>query len=190
MGVGTIITKSLIDLVRATSCDTIFLIATALGEPVYKRLGFTVHAEYMFLDDGKLPAAADAMGIVPFDPQYLDAFLRLDRRASGEDRRRLFQPHLRNTKLALDGNEVKAFLIPTLGEGLIVSVDPSVGTELMKHKSAINSMFCIPLENVHGVNFLKEHGFKEVKKASRMIFGKKIQWDGSTIFGRIGGNLG
>lgn len=54
-GIGSAVTKALIDLVCKTSCDTILLIATALGEPVYKKLGFDIQTKYVFLMKAKFP---------------------------------------------------------------------------------------------------------------------------------------
>ena len=189
-GIGTAITKSLVELIRNHSCATMLLIATALGEPVYRKLGFTVEAQYLFLDHGKLPVPAEEKCIIPFHPKYQSALLQFDQLISGEARENLLNPHLSGSKLFLDGDELKGIYLPSLGEGFIAALDSHAGTEFMKHKWRINKMFCVPVQNEHGIEFLKRHGFKEVRKASRMILGKKIPWNGSKIYSRIGGNLG
>jgi GNAT superfamily N-acetyltransferase len=189
-GIGTTITKSLIDLVHKTSCQTMLLIATTLGEPVYRKLGFSVETRYLFLDNGTLPEPAGESNIIPFQQQYQDTLMQFDHRISGEYREGLFSAHLTDSKLFLDGGEITGFYIPSLGEGLIIASDPHAGIELMKYRWKLNKMFCIPVNNEFGISFLKQHGYETLREASRMILGKKIVWDASHIYSRIGGNLG
>lgn len=80
--------------------------------------------------------------------------------------------------------------MPTLGEGLILAKNRNAGLELMKLRAATSKKFCIPIENTDGLEILKDFGCPEIRTASRMIYGKKISWDGSKIYNRIGGNLG
>jgi ribosomal protein S18 acetylase RimI-like enzyme len=189
-GIGTAITQSLMQLVQQTACETIFLIATALGEPVYKKVGFEVEARYVFLDHGNLPEPCNDAHVVAFDQRHLEALLEFDNRVSGENRGILLTDHLSDIKLFVEDEGIKGFYIPTLGEGLIISSDPVAGMELMKHKSKLNKMFCIPVANVAGIKFLEQNGYQKIREASRMLYGKKIIWDGSRIYSRIGGNLG
>lgn len=189
-GIGAAITQSLIDLIRSMGCETMLLLATPLGEPVYKRLGFNVEGKYVFLDHGNLPAPAKNKNIIAFDQRYRQAFLDFDKRVSGETREKLFNDHLTKSRLFLQEGEITGFYMPTLGDGLIISNDPIAGIELMKHRWNVNKMFCLPLDNVEGINFLEKHGYKRIREASRMTLGRKINWDGSKIYSRIGGNLG
>ena len=189
-GIGTAITKSLINLIRATGCETMLLLATALGEPVYKKLGFNVEAKYVFLDHGDLPEPSMDENIIAFTEPYRQVLLDLDKRVSGENRERLFNDHLKDCKLFLQKDDLKGFYFPTLGDGLIISNNPAAGFELMKHKGKLNKKFCVPLDNVAGINFLENHGYTKLREASRMVCGKKIKWDGNQIYSRIGGNLG
>lgn len=190
-GIGTSVTQSLIDLIGKTSCRTILLIATSLGEPVYKKAGFDVQSRYLFLNDGDLhPTASDAGHIISFEKYYEDDLLKLDHEVSGENRKKLFEDHWANVHIYIENKTLKGFYIPTLGEGLIIAKNNEAGIALMRSKYNVNKMFCLPTENEAGINFLTSNGYKEYRKASRMILGNKISWDGSKIYSRIGGNLG
>ncbi len=189
-GIGGSITASLIEIVRGLGYETMFLIATALGERVYSKLGFTTEARYVFLDFGDLPEPSGESNVEPFQPKYKDDLLDFDLHTSGENRERLLTEHLNDAKLFLQDNKIIGCYLPTLGEGLILASNSAVGVELMKHKYRHNKNFCIPTENVAGISFLEQHGYKKVREASRMILGKKINWDPSKIYSRIGGNLG
>ncbi|WP_276369689.1 GNAT family N-acetyltransferase [Chryseolinea sp. H1M3-3] len=190
-GIGTALTKALVELVQHTPCKTILLIATALGEPVYKKLGFEVQTQYVFFDEGALPKPGlDVQEIKPFEKQKEKDLLQLDRRVSGENRKKLLEQHYESCLVFLEDRALKGFYMPTLGEGLVVADTHTAGFELMKYRTAEAKKICIPADNLHGVDLLTNHGFKEVRKASRMVLGEKLEWHGSKIYSRIGGNLG
>jgi GNAT superfamily N-acetyltransferase len=189
-GIGTIVTNSLIDLVNTSSCKTILLLATTLGEPVYRKFGFQVEAQYLFFDHGTLPPAESSPHIVEYHQKYEDIIFKLDYNVSGEDRKRLLKEHSAETKLFVEHGELIGFYAATLGEGLIVAENCDAGFALMKLKFANNTNFCLPENNEAGINFLTRHGFKVYRKASRMILGENIVWDGKKVYSRIGGNLG
>lgn len=190
-GIGTTLTHALIELIHKTPCRTILLIATALGEPVYTKAGFEIDTQYTFLDDGTLPPPSGrANEIKMFDKRYESDLLKLDYRVSGEHREKLFRSHWDAIKICVENGTLKGFYIPTLGEGLIIAEDPGTGFELMKLKYSTSKMFCIPVNNERGINFLTTNGYKEYRKATRMILGKKISWNSGKIYSRIGGNLG
>jgi len=48
-GIGLALTQSLVDFFKAEGCISQVLIATKMGEPVYRRLGFAVTSRYIFL---------------------------------------------------------------------------------------------------------------------------------------------
>ena len=190
-GIGTTLTRSLIELIHKTPCRTLLLIATALGEPVYKKLGFEVDTQYVFFDDaGDLPAMNSTKEITPFQKCHEDALLQLDRSVSGEDRKKLLKDHFTNTQIFLENGTLVGFYMTTLGEGLIIANTPEAGVTLMKLRATSNKKFCIPINNTQGIDLLRQHGFKELRKASRMMLGNKLVWDSTKIYSRIGGNLG
>ena len=189
-GIGSTITKALIDLCRKNSCRTLLLIATALGEPVYKKFGFEVETKYLFFDHGVSPTLETSPEIFAFQKRHEGALFELDRVVSGEDRKKLLREHLNNTLVFVENNLLKGFYMPTLGDGLIIAESPAAGLALMKLRTASTDKFCIPMQNENALNFLNQHGFTEYRQASRMILGEKVKWDGSKIYSRIGGNLG
>jgi len=61
----------------------------------------------------------------------------------------------------------------------------------MKVKYASADKAVLPPDNLHGINFLKQHGFKITDtRGTRMILGKDINWQPEKVFSRIGGNYG
>ena len=189
-GIGSAITKALIDVGQRNSCRSLLLIATTLGEPVYKKFGFEVESKYLFFEHGisLLPDAPPE--ITSFQKSHEEALFELDRSVSGEDRKKLLRGQLNNTVVFIENNLLKGFYMPTLGEGLIIADSPAAGLALMKLRTVSTNKFCIPMQNENALNFLSQHGFSEYRQASRMILGEKVMWDGSKIYSRIGGNLG
>ena len=189
-GVGSAITKALIDLCQMHSCRTLLLIATALGEPVYKKFGFEVETKYLFFDRGLSPTGEASPEIFAFQERHEDALFELDRAVSGEDRKKLLREHLNNALVFAENNLLKGFYMPTLGDGLIIADSPAAGLALMNLRAASTKKFCVPILNENALNFLSQNGFLEYRQASRMILGEKMIWYGSKIYSRIGGNLG
>jgi GNAT superfamily N-acetyltransferase len=188
-GIGTTITKSLIELVQKTHCKSIFLIATALGEPVYKKLGFNIQTHYVFFENGFI-LEEGYYQIKPFEQKYTGPLLALDHSISGEARVELFQNHFTHARLYIENNNLNGFYLPTLGEGLIISHTPNAGLALMRNRYADHKKICLPIDNHDGINFLLENGFTELRRASRMVLGDNVPWQASKMFSRIGGNLG
>jgi len=189
-GLGSAITKALIELCQKHSCRTLLLIATSLGEPVYKKFGFEVETKYLFFDHGVSPTGEVSPEIFAFQKGHEDALFELDRVVSGEDRKKLLREHLNNTLVYVENNLLKGFYMPTLGDGLIIAESPAAGLALMKLRAASTKKFCVPILNENALNFLSQHGFVEYRQSSRMILGEKVIWHGSMVYSRIGGNLG
>ncbi|MBI3235453.1 MAG: GNAT family N-acetyltransferase, partial [Bacteroidetes bacterium] len=86
-GIGTFITENLITSLREKKIETIYLIATDLGEPLYKKLGFKTDAEYVFYKDLKAKSNwKPSKHIHPLDDHYYSQVTLLDLQISGENR--------------------------------------------------------------------------------------------------------
>ena len=190
-GLGTSITKQLIKIAEDNKTSTLFLIATEMGAPVYSKLGFVTETEYLFYKDVVLKEKfiqSDKM--IPFQEKYFDQLCQLDKKLSSENRR----PHLTengsSSILYLENDRVLGFYLPNFGEGLILADHPSAGIELLKLHLTNNDKVVFPIDNTFAKQFMVQHSFEYFKKAKRMRLGAKRDWVPSTIFNRIGGNLG
>lgn len=190
-GVGISIVEELLSGLSGKKCKSILLIATKLGEPVYKKKGFRIVTDYLFFKrEATSEFQAFANEITPFGVKYKQQIIALDKKITGEDRRNLFINHIANSLLFVKGSKVLGFYMPGLGEGPVIAEEISVGIELMKLKYAEIDKAVLPAENIQGTEFLIEKGFKEVSKGYRMILGEDIHWHPEKIFSRIGGNFG
>ena len=130
-GLGNMITSTLIQEAFKMNCKTIYLIATPLGEPVYRKLGFETEGSYTFYKDITIGNhEREDVRIMEYQVSHLDAVLQLDRAVSGEERKSRLLPHLPSLKVFVDSGELKGFFLPGLGEGLIEASDTEAGMAL------------------------------------------------------------
>ena len=191
-GIGYKIVENLLKHLLSKSISSVLLIATELGEPVYRKAGFRVISDYIFLkSDQPWRENSTSKNIMPFKGNYYADITKLDKRISGENRESLIEMHLANSLIYLENEELSGFYLPNLGEGLIIADNSMAGIELMKTKYSKADKAVIPSENQIGIDFLKDNGFiLSETKGKRMILGKDIVWKPECIFSRIGGNFG
>lgn len=188
-GIGTSFVRAMVDSLKNISCSTILLLATPLGEAVYKKLGFVKEMDYLFLKGGVMKV--DPENILPADASFHQQILDLDRRISGEDRSKLLIPHLTETKIIADQKQVTGFYAPTLVDGMIVAENTQAGRSLLTLKHVGQTIRAVlPEVNKDGIGFLTQHGFAQYLTGSRMYLGKKLEWKPEKIYNRIGGNFG
>jgi len=190
-GFGGELVKYLLETVRQKSIDTILLIATEPGKPVYLKAGFNIVCEYLFFERVKpWINSLVSENVVPFHEEYRSELYELDKKMSGENRIPLLTDYLRSSVVYVDHGTVLGYYIPDLKEGLIVADTEQAGHELMKLKYATVDKAVIPSVNLAGCEFLLQHGFVQKKTGTRMVYGKNTEWKPSMLFSRIGGNLG
>jgi predicted GNAT family acetyltransferase len=190
-GIGSEITSHLLDLARERGCKTVSLIATELGRPVYQKVGFADQEEYVFyeretpLADRKIPE-----NISGFREEHRAGILELDRILSGEVRGCLLAPKMDGAYVHLSKGRVDGYYLPDLGEGLVMADNERSGLDLLRLKLSRSNRNVLPAGNLPGMNLMLENGFKETKRATRMVRGQRFPWQPDKMFGRIAGNLG
>ena len=191
-GIGFQIVDKLLTDLNSRSIESVLLIATELGEPVYKKSGFRLVSDYIFFNrEQEWNEISISKHITPYKEEFYDEILKLDKKISGENREQLLKMYIENCLMYLDNNILKGFFMPNLGEGLIFADNPLVGIELMKMKYSTVNKAVLPEENIIGIGFLKSIGFIESESmGKRMILGKDVSWKPDCFFSRIGANFG
>ncbi|MBC7914221.1 MAG: GNAT family N-acetyltransferase [Pyrinomonadaceae bacterium] len=190
-GLGSHITKTLVERLQNTGCKTISLIATDLGEPVYQKLGFIKETDYHFLKkEGAEILSYDHTLISHNATGFEEQTLLMDKLVWDEDRTLLLQPHLKDAKFCIENNKLKGFYLPTLGEGLIIATDSASGIELLKYRVETHNTAVLPAQNEAAIQFLLEINFKHLRTAARMRLGPATGFKAKMLFNRIGGNVG
>lgn len=190
-GLGKQLTSALVERLNPGNFKTVYLDATDMGYPVYKKIGFEIETEYIHLD-GELRELhlKDPTSVVPYQEKYRAEILRLDQASSGENRELIFNDHLKSSLLYLSEGKVRGAYFPGFFDRNIMADLPEAGTELMKLRMRTKNTARFPIANQSGVNFLLQNGYKEVRTSRRMVMGIKREWKPENNFNRISGGLG
>ncbi len=189
-GIGKAITEHLLTILQSHQCEFIYLIATALGEPVYKKVGFITESLYDFYKDINLENLIISENVSPYLSVYKQAIFDLDKPISGEDRSQHLETFLTESYLYLQNEKVEGVYFPTFGDGLIVANTPEAGVELMKKRFRKFNMASFPQENIAAHNFMESLGYAPVNTHARMHFLKPMPWKPTGLYNRVGGNVG
>lgn len=189
-GFGQAITEHILEYAKQQR-DSIILIATKLGRPVYVKFGFRDDEEYVFFKPGKIDLPRSSH-IVNYHPSFKEAILALDEETFGEQRKQLLEPRLEEAFLYVKNNTFEGFTIPTLGEGLTLAKTAEAGLALMAVRFEEEKRACVAKANQVAVDFLVQHGFEidDSLYAIKMYLDEKLPWKPQQQFGRVGGNMG
>lgn len=146
-GIGKRITEHLLAFSQNHDCEYIYLIATALGEPVYKKAGFITESHYDSYKDINLQNLVISYNVTPYQSAYKQIVFDLDRNISGEDRSQHLETFLIDSFVYLQNEKIEGIYLPNFGDGLIVANTPEVGVELMKKRFQKFNMASFPQEN-------------------------------------------
>lgn len=189
-GIGTLVTKSLLQIIEKSRHRTISLIATDMGEPVYRKLGFQKTNEYHFYRKDNPATSYSVSDSIQDGFRYSDQILSLDQLAAGEDRHLLLKGYLQGSKVFVNKGKIKGFYLPDLDDGLIAAEEENAGLELLKLHLNTKSACVLPDGNHAAIEHLKSDGFEYVKQGARMSMGRPLLFQPKMLFNRIAGNVG
>ena len=189
-GIGRSITEALVNRPEVKQCETIYLVATELGAPVYEKVGFQTETEYLYFKDVKINDDSITCAMIhPYESDLKGQLADLDKLSSTEDRLSQLEPHLENGYVYLPG-KVEGFYLPGFGDGLIIANNPPAGLALVNLHLQSKEKIAFPKDNKVVTTYLYERGFREFSRGKRMRIGKKRNVRFENIYNRIGGNLG
>ncbi len=192
-GLGTKITEYLIQKGRELGANTFNLVATELGESIYRRLGFETECMYEFykLED-RAPKFEIPKKIRKANPSDLLELTNLDHKITGEKREGMTHLFREDIHIHQDpGGKLSGYYLRGLGDGFIAAGNSESGIDLLKVKLAYgDKKVVVPLMNVKARDFLIQHGFKKSMELPRMTLGEKCNWKPEHIFSRGTGYCG
>ncbi len=192
-GIGRALTEDLVNFFREKHMDHQVLVATDLGEPVYRKLGFQVISYYVFFArQAHLPAPDAVPGVRPLQPDDEEPVFALDRIVTGEKRAPFLRRYLSEACVHTDpAGRVDGYYLPELGAGLVVAANDAAGMALLRYKAAQGgSVAVVPEQNRVAVDFLRAHGFAETSRAPRMALGHDVAWQPERVYARGSGFSG
>jgi predicted N-acetyltransferase YhbS len=172
---GRVLTEAVLDALGEH--ETISLLATPAGRPIYERLGFAPEVEYRVFaaPDAGAPASPD--GLVPADPALVRA---LDREATGEDRAVALEAGLERALATADGTGV--VLRPPWPARPIVARDPAAGVALLAATLEPGVRLAAPVANAPAMAALAALA-RPQRGVVRMRRGAPIAWRPEHVWG-------
>lgn len=105
------------------------------------------------------------------EPTHTMALLRLDERATGEQRRTLLLEHTYAARAYLSGTQLRGALLPLLGHGLILADLPHAGLELQRWLLPVQRRLVVPEGNASAAEQLTAWGCCVVNTSVRLVHG-------------------
>ena len=194
-GIGTRLVRHALEYLDCRGARTVRLDATALGRPVYERLGFV--AEYELArwegmaggpqDDAVGGELLDEESMLDVSPEQLDALAELDRRVTATNRRRLLERLIEErpdgAKLVVAGETPLGYLMLRGGSratqiGPAVAVRPEAGRRLADWalgRCAGGPVFVdVPCDNAEAIRWAASRGLGVQRRFTRMGRGRPI----------------
>ncbi|MBN2386150.1 MAG: GNAT family N-acetyltransferase [Anaerolineales bacterium] len=191
-GIGTALTGGLVNFFASRGVTSQILIATPLGEPVYKKFGFTTRSSYIFLRNEQPPPPEIAAGLRPARPEDAAHILALDLAVTGEPRQDFLTRFLEYAWVhARPAGGIAGFFLPELEAGPVIATDQAAGLALLRFKLGLGSThLVIPSSNQAAQDYLAEAGYMPYNTAPRMVLGPEVEWHPELVFSRGGGYCG
>ena len=188
-GLGGALTEAIVEFLEGRGVTTVLLHATALGRPVYERLGFVPEAAYLTLTGPTRPPSPGDPSLRAGRQSDLETVLALDLAATGEDRRRLLTALWPTGGLvaAGDGRLLGYHLAsPWRSGGAVIATDPEAGLVLLdavRVAPGDEVGISVPAANTPAVQSLESAGFSERYRTVRMHRGPRVPWNPAALFG-------
>ena len=192
-GLGTKITKYLMQTGKDLRAVTFNLVATEMGEPIYSKLGFKTECLYQFYKPKeKSPELKTSRTIRKANLSDLSEIIELDYRITNEHREEMMHVFRDSIHVIQEShNQLFGYYIEGLGDGFIAAEDPEAGIELLKMKIlSSDRQVVIPGSNDFAKDFLLDCGLNKTMELPRMTLGEKCNWKPDCIYSRGTGYCG
>ncbi len=192
-GIGRALTEALVQFFKAQRLEHQVLIATSMGEPVYRKLGFEIVSQYVFFTRQEASGSADAVPDVrPLRREDEEAVFALDKSVTGEMRQPFLGRFFDDAWVhAGSSGSADGSYLPRVGTGLVIASNDAAGLALMRHKLHMAaSTSVVPEANEVATEFLRSNGFVETGRAPRMALGPDVEWQPERVYCRGSGYCG
>jgi GNAT superfamily N-acetyltransferase len=190
-GIGTLITKELINYAVSRKCRKILLTASDMGFPIYLKLGFKISGNYCFYRDGKITGIPDLNKIRKLEESDYEAVAAIDLLATGEDRKKMLYRFMKNGLIYSLKGRIEGFYLPEFGAGLVIASNENAGLVLLRCKMLNDtSIVAVPDSNQAAIRFLEREQYGEFMKLPRMYLNFEASWRPEMIFSRGSGHTG
>jgi hypothetical protein len=164
---------SLATRLESEGCRSQSIITPAEYVAALVALGFTIQDEMMWCSGGTFLQATHEQ-VQPLEARHRLALQHLHRRATGEDRTDLLWEHQYLGRVYESGGQVHGFLLPLLGDGLIVATSTHAGLELQRWLLPVQDHVVLPGLNTAAIEHLELQGFHSTTAGVRMVRGEAL----------------
>jgi hypothetical protein len=176
-GLGLAISEMTVDWLHQARVETVLLTATDLGRPIYERLGFVDEGISYGVWEQRRPPVPGGRDAVAAERGQIEAAIRHDAGATGEDRRSYLTPFADRVFVpagpGLEGYRVE---LPW-GGGPVIAADAEAARPLIAGViyASPGSRLAFPEVNIQGAALAASLGFYLVRRVSRMRLGPPVQ---------------
>jgi GNAT superfamily N-acetyltransferase len=202
-GIGKALMTHALDCLDRRGVQSIRLDATALGRPLYEKLGFTwEYTLARFTGTAARAATSPALAPQAYSPAHLDAICDLDRNVTHTNRRKLLSHLLaerpNDARVIERGGQLVGFLATRAGSralhlGPCIARDDAGAALLNDALSRYSTQpvyFDVPLDNSAAVALAQSHGLTVQRELLRMCRGPSIQENPRQIWASFGPEKG
>ena len=196
-GVGRALTDRVVGALEDAGCETLVLVATTAGRPMYERLGFRYDTEYHAIEADRLDAGEQSL--VPWRLDDLPGMIDLDAAATGEDRAHLLRAFASPTSASTlrDGRgDLRGFVVRApWGGGATVALSVDDGVRILEARrraagSGARVRAGLLVENSEALDRLAVLGWRPAWTGPRLIRGPALDWQPTHIWGQFNFALG
>jgi GNAT superfamily N-acetyltransferase len=192
-GIGKEITSHLIEYCKGNGCKTQLLIASEMGEPIYRKLGFTTSATYVVYKRESIVPIRRISNVREVRQEDAKIIKELDREITGEERFTILERFLSTGWVygPEKSDHITGVYLPDFGNGLIHAKNSEAGLALMKVRlNQGKTTAVVPSLNTIAREYLLSEGFQELRTAPRMVLGNDVQWHPIMLYNRAAGYSG
>ncbi|MBL7813286.1 MAG: GNAT family N-acetyltransferase [Bacteroidetes bacterium] len=190
-GLGTEITRFLIQKARDKKAVNIKLIATEMGEPLYAKLGFEPEGRYLFYrKPGEFFFNGSTKGVHALNTTDISSLYALDFKCTGEDRSAFLESFLQDAHGYSENGILTGFYLPRAGEGLVVASTETAALHCMNLRNRDKSVWVFPEQNELAQSWVSTQHWEPFRQGMRMSLGEKSQWKPEWLYARISGQVG
>ena len=175
-GLGRAISQTAVDRLQQAGVETVLLTATELGRPIYERLGFTDESVSYGIWEQPRPLILGCDRSATVRRGQIDAVIRQDAEATGEDRRGYLAPFADRAWVAAGPGQAGYWVALPWGGGPVIAANAASARPLIVEmiRTSPGSRLAFPELNAHGAALAVSLGFHLARRVRRMRLGPPV----------------
>jgi predicted N-acetyltransferase YhbS len=175
-GLGRAMSQTAVDCLHQAGVETVLLTATGLGKPIYERLGFADEGVSYGIWEQQQPPILGCDRPATVQPGQIDAVIRQDAEATGEDRGSYLAPFADRARVVAGRPQDGYWVALPWGGGPVIAASRAAARPLIVEmiRTSPGSRLAFPELNVHGGALAVSLGFHLARRVHRMRLGPPV----------------